>query len=298
MKSLFLISAVLLIILQHSVFSFSPLSRPAHVLALGLPSKMHTKTGTRDSSHLNLSSPDELNIISSSVVQSGLLPTGVFDDFRDQIAAIAQQGGPPIMALAVALADSIPLVPTQPISIVAGALFGLKLGLPAVIFGQTMATLFAFIFGRNVLSNSDWNVFENTQDADKSKLSKVLEELTVGLNSGDPKTVFFTIFLARQSPVLPFSLGNYFVGAATKAPILPALAGTVLGCLPLNLVWVGAGAGGMAAVDMVKENGLLAEGLEGFGALVTLGLVAAVVNTVKKVYSEDEAEAKTSTEEV
>jgi uncharacterized membrane protein YdjX (TVP38/TMEM64 family) len=297
MKSLFLISAVLFI-LQHSVFSFSPLSRPAHVLALGLPSKMHTKTGARDSSHLNLSSLDELNIISSSVVQSDLLPTGVFDGFRDQIAAIALQGGPPIMALAVALADSIPLVPTQPISIVAGALFGIKLGLPAVIFGQTMATMFAFIFGRNVLANSDWNVFENTQGADKNKLAKVLEELTVGLNSGDPKTVFFTIFLARQSPVLPFSLGNYFVGAATKAPILPALAGTVLGCLPLNLVWVGAGAGGMAAVDMVKENGLLAEGLEGFGALVTLGLVAAVVNTVKKVYSQDEAEAKSITEEV
>ena len=235
-------------------------------------------------------SPDDLSAMASStLVQSDLLPTGAFDSIRDILLTDAKEGGPPIMALAVALADTLPLVPTQPISLVAGALFGIKFGLPAVIIGQAVATLFALLFGRYVLADSDWNVFDQAGEGeDKSKLAKVLEGLTSGLNSDDPKKVFLTIFLARQTPVLPFSMGNYFIGAATKAPILPALAGTLVGCLPLNCVWVGAGAGGMAAVDMVKQNGLLAEELEAVAAVVTLGLVAFVVKTVLDVYKDDE----------
>lgn len=247
---------------------------------------------TTKRTQLNLMGPDEVNaLMSSSVAQSDLLPIGAFDSIRETALGLAKEGGPPIMALAVALSDTVPLVPTQPISIIAGALFGLKLGLPAVLIGQTIATSFALLFGRHVLANSAWNIFEETGEGeDKSKLAKVLDELTSGLNSGDPKTVFLTILLARQSPVLPFSLGNYFVGAATQAPILPVLAGTIVGCLPLNLIWVGAGAGGMAAVDMVQSNGLLTEGLEAFGAIVTLGMVAFVVQTILKVYRDEDAE--------
>ena len=264
------------------------------IVLLAVPSISFAPTAfTVKRTQLNLIGPDEVNaLISSSVAQSDLLPTGAFDSIRETALSLAKEGGPPIMALAVALSDTLPLVPTQPISIIAGALFGLKLGLPAVLIGQAIATSFALLFGRHVLANSEWNIFEETGEGqeDKSKLAKVLDELTSGLNSGDPKTVFLTILLARQSPVLPFSLGNYFVGAATQAPILPVLAGTIVGCLPLNLIWVGAGAGGMAAVDMVQSNGLLTEGLEAFGAIVTLGMVAFVVQTILKVYRDEDAE--------
>ena len=196
------------------------------------------------------------------------------------------------MALAVAVSDSVPLLPTQPISVVAGALFGIKLGLPAVILGQLLATTFAMVSGRYWLANSDWNMFEQTDSGKKGKLSLVLDELTAGLNTDDFKTVFLTIFLARQSPVLPFSVGNYFIGAATKAPLLPAVLATVCGCLPLNFLYVGAGAGGKAALDMVRQNGALAEGLEIAGALATLAIVASVGKAVAKVWTaEDEVQA-------
>jgi uncharacterized membrane protein YdjX (TVP38/TMEM64 family) len=60
-------------------------------------------------------------------------------------------------------------VPTQPISIIAGALFGLKLGLPAVLIGQTIATSFALLFGRHVLANSAWNIFEETGEGEDKR---------------------------------------------------------------------------------------------------------------------------------
>jgi uncharacterized membrane protein YdjX (TVP38/TMEM64 family) len=275
---------IISLLLTRSATAFSAPCYRCHVHS-GVSRPSLTTKRTR----LNMLSPDDIStMISSSAVPSELLPTGMLDSLRETVLKVATEGGPPILVLAVALADSIPLVPTQPISIVAGALFGLKLGLPAVVIGQAFATSFALLFGRYVLTNSEWNVFEQAAEGkDRSKLAKVLDELTSGLNSDDPRAVFLTILLARQSPVLPFSLGNYFIGAATQAPILPALAGTLVGCLPLNLIWVGAGAGGMAAVDLVKSNGLLAEGLETVGAVVTLSIVAFVVKTVMKVYGED-----------
>ena len=279
------------ILLASYTTGFSSIATPRRAQTVLSPSY-----GNRKFTLLNLLGPDDINtVMSTSVIQSDLLPSGVFDSLRETIFTIAEEGGPPFMAVAVALADSLPLVPTQPISIIAGVLFGLKLGLPAVVCGQAIATAFALVFGRYVLANSQWNVFDQAGEGkDRSKLAKVLDELTSGLNSDDPVKVFLTILLARQSPVLPFSLGNYFVGAATQAPILPVLGGTIVGCLPLNLIWVGAGAGGMAAVDMIKANGLLAEGLETFGAVVTISLVAIIVKTVLKVYGEDEIESTMS----
>lgn len=250
------------------------------VNAFAPPSQAHV---VRQQVHRLQSSPlDDLNTLTST-----LLPIDSLGSPQAFITEIARQGGPPVMALAVAISDSVPLVPTQPISLVAGALFGIQMGLPAVILGQLVATTFAMLFGRYVLANSEWNVFEQS-DQDKGKLSKVLDELTAGLNSDDFKSVFLTIFLARQSPVLPFSLGNYFVGAATKAPLVPAVLATVCGCLPLNLLWVGAGAGGMAALDMVRQNSALSEGLEVAGALATLAIVGSVAKAVAKVWNEDE----------
>lgn len=277
-----------LLFLLSTVSAFSPVSHQSLIFPT---TRGATTTKFNTQLHLGV---DEATTLASTAPFLQTVADGntMLDTLKDTIFEYAERGGPLFMAIAVALSDSIPLVPTQPISIIAGALFGLKVGLPAVISGQALATTFAFLFGRYVLANSDWNVFDQAEEegADRSKLAKVLDELTSGLNSGDAKTVFWTIFLARQSPVLPFSVGNYFVGAATQAPILPALFGTLLGCLPLNIVWVGAGAGGMAAVDAIKENGALAEGLEAVGLIVTLGLVAAVARVVLKVYGSDDTE--------
>lgn len=211
------------------------------------------------------------------------------DTVKDTIEALAQQGGPLFMTLAVAFTDSMPFAPTQPVAIIAGVLFGLKVGLPAVVAGQTIATTFAFLFGRYVIANSDWNIFDQTEDeegADRGKLGEVLDELTLGLNSGDAKIAFWTIFIARQSPMLPFSLGNYFIGAATEAPILPTLIGTLLGCLPMNALLVGVGAGGMHALNAVKDE----DAVKAIGLIVTIGLIACIARVVLKVYGSDDTE--------
>ena len=146
-----------------------------------------------------------------ATTSSLLSASPVLESLGSLVTKIAQQGGPPAMAAAVAISDSVPLLPSQPISVVAGALFGFPTGLLAVVVGQTIATAFALILGRQLGSNIlDWLGRENGE-----KVKKVLEEL--GLDAtADYQKVFTTILVARQSPVLPFSLGNYMVGAATS----------------------------------------------------------------------------------
>lgn len=200
---------------------------------------------------------------------------------------LAQKGGLPAMALAVTISDSVPLLPTQPISIIAGAVFGFQSGLTAVICGQALATLFALTMGRQLGSN----ILDFLGEETGAKVQKVLQEL--GLDStADYKKVFTTILVARQSPVLPFSVGNYMVGAATQAPILPALLGTVLGCIPLNCVWVGAGAGGMTALDMLTRGGAEPSNpylgtIEAVGVAATIVTVVAVAKAVWSVWNDD-----------
>eukprot|EP00546_Thalassionema_frauenfeldii_P020480 CAMPEP_0178902992 /NCGR_PEP_ID=MMETSP0786-20121207/4913_1 /TAXON_ID=186022 /ORGANISM="Thalassionema frauenfeldii, Strain CCMP 1798" /LENGTH=317 /DNA_ID=CAMNT_0020574321 /DNA_START=159 /DNA_END=1112 /DNA_ORIENTATION=+ len=245
--------------------------------------------------------------------------------WKESATSLIQQGGLPLMALAVALSDSIPLIPTQPISIAAGAVFGFSGGLSAVVVGQALATAFAFGIGRYVIKKTkdnandnntgdddddDWilnndEISNNNTPEENSKLEKVLKELISPLNSGNWWTVFTTIVVARQSPVLPFSVGNYFVGAGTNAPLLPAWLGTIVGCLPLNSIWVLTGSSGMAALDAAVSssssssdsptNGVanLQQGLELFGIVVTVGFIAYTIKTIWSVYAGDSSSSET-----
>jgi len=228
------------------------------------------------------------------------------------IASVAQEQGPWVMVLAVMTTDSVPLMPTQPIAIIAGAVYKLPKGLLAIIIGQSLATAFCILVGRYIIAKRHRNqrrseyatiadtdlescaedLATNTKQATstrhESKLTRVLEEMTIGLNSKDYKTVFGTILLLRQSPVLPFSLGNYFIGASTEAPVLLCVLANMIGCLPLNFIWVGAGAGGTAAFDALEDdNERLKEGLEVIGSLATAAMVLFCAKIIWKVWQEE-----------
>ena len=204
------------------------------------------------------------------------------DKLNSTITEIAQHGGiVPSLALilAVTLADSIPCLPSQPVAVLSGALFGFWDGILPFEIGQSLAIILCMGVGRFVR--------KRTRDRDTSryarsdsKLSRILEDLTVGLNSKEWGKVFCTIVLVRQSPAVPFSVGNYFVGAATSAPLVPAILGTVVGVLPGNVMLVGAGAGGMA---LLRAHGFVGRALEVSGVISTLVLLLACYKSVRKV---------------
>eukprot|EP00523_Entomoneis_sp_CCMP467_P006868 CAMPEP_0168727758 /NCGR_PEP_ID=MMETSP0724-20121128/5338_1 /TAXON_ID=265536 /ORGANISM="Amphiprora sp., Strain CCMP467" /LENGTH=312 /DNA_ID=CAMNT_0008774591 /DNA_START=34 /DNA_END=972 /DNA_ORIENTATION=- len=298
---------VLLVVLATPISSFGP--QPQYQGALrrssGHDHHHHHQPPriTQASSQLRMMlDPTPLvDAVSSTMTAAAATTTLNIETLSDRLTQFAETGGLPVLALAVTLTDSIPLVPTQPISILAGAVLGFKGGLAAVTLGQTAATLLALVAGRQFAPT----ILEWLGEEKADKVQKVLQQL--GLDgAANSLQVFTTILVARQSPVLPFSVGNYMVGAATSAPIVPALLGTVLGCVPLNCVWVGAGAGGMTALDTIVNHGHSNGGvvdasspymgaLETVGVVATLLTVASVVKAVWSVWQEEEDDATKTT---
>ena len=200
----------------------------------------------------------------------------------DSVETAVQSGGPLAAYGLVAVCDSIPLLPTQPVTIATGAAFGLGPGLAIVVGGQTTASLFCFLVGRTLLGP------EKIQDLFGTTVTDVAAEFTQGDDAFG--TTFRSVVVLRQSPVIPFSVVNYVLGAATPAPIPALVLGTMVGCVPLNLLYTASGAvvrGGVKQfLDAIGLDLVQAEELFGFfGAAATVAIAAALFQAFNQVSS-------------
>jgi uncharacterized membrane protein YdjX (TVP38/TMEM64 family) len=169
-------------------------------------------------------------------------------------------------------------VPAFPLTMSAGALFGVAKGTALVSTAGVTAAGAAFLLARYALrervaawlpADSRWGAIDRA----------------LGKNS------LKVITLLRLSPLMPFSLSNYFYGCTTIK--LPAfLAGSWLGMLPGTAAYVAAGSAGRA----VAEHGVSAQDA-GMGLSVLGGLAFAAASAtyigklVKDTIAEEEAES-------
>lgn len=199
--------------------------------------------------------------------------------------------GPTGMAAAVCFADMVPGVPTQPIAIATGALFGFQQGLVCVCAGQAAATAAAVSLARSPAAKSVLSKAEGALSA-PGPLKSSLDTIAATINSQSAFGVFTTIIGVRQSPIIPFSLGNYYVGLFTRAPLASVVAGTIVGCLPINALWTYVGAttsgalGALLAGEKVDVSSIISspagEALEALGGLATAALAVFVFQAVRK----------------
>jgi uncharacterized membrane protein YdjX (TVP38/TMEM64 family) len=238
--------------------------------------------------------PESETVVASTVPP----PVGYFnlsyapEMVESKISSLAKRGGPLSLTLTVLIADSLPCLPSQPVAILSGAVFGFWGGFFPFELGQLLAISFCMWAGRYLFRRRG-NESETRRRHANSKLSRILVELMAGLNSNEFWKVFMTILVARQSPVLPFSLGNYFIGASTEAPLIPAILGTFIGVLPGNIMLVAAGAGGVA---LLKAHGFIGESLEIVGTICTVILVFACYKAINKVLCKEDDEKEEETD--
>ena len=96
--------------------------------------------------------------------------------------------------------------------------------------------------------------------------------------AGPLRTSLLLVTLLRLSPVLPFTFSNYLAGL-TSLPVAIVCAGTLLGTLPTQLVYVSAGAIGKAAL----EGGIkLPKSVVALGALATVAAVVLIGHVAQK----------------
>jgi uncharacterized membrane protein YdjX (TVP38/TMEM64 family) len=166
-------------------------------------------------------------------------------------------------------------VPALPLTMSAGALFGVAKGTVLVSTAGVTAAGAAFLTVRYtgirgrisamLASNTRWAAIDRA----------------LGRNS------FRVITLLRLSPLMPFSLSNYAYGL-TKLQFWPYLAGSWLGMLPGTVAYVSAGsvgrevvAHGVSAPDVGTSASLAA------GLLLAVASAGYIANLVKQAVDED-----------
>ena len=180
----------------------------------------------------------------------GPLPPALLEALSSFLAAVEDMGpaGAGVFAATVALAELVPLLPTTPLALASGLLFGAAKGALLVIAGNLTAATVAFYISRGIgarfakrmvaaegghqhhAGQEGQEVEENGSKATSSSsssssaaaasngggggggLAARFAAVTAAIEAGTPAQKFAAVFALRATPVVPFSASNYVLG--------------------------------------------------------------------------------------
>ena len=154
-------------------------------------------------------------------------------------------------------------LPGLPLTLAAGAIFGVTMGSVLVSIGSTLGATAAFFLGRTI--GRDWisrriKAWPRFQAVDRAVESRG----------------FLIVLLTRLSPAFPFFLLNYAYGVTAVRP-REYILGSWLGMMPATIAYVYAGS--LAASVTQALSGKVELGVTSW-ALLGAGLVATIAVTV------------------
>lgn len=166
---------------------------------------------------------------------------------------------------------TVAFLPAVPLTLGAGALWGLKKGFLLVSAGSTLGAVAAFLVSRTALRG--WVEGKLGADPRLRALDKAVA-----------REGWRAVALLRLSPVIPFNLLNYAFGL-TKVPLGPYALASWLAMMPGTLlyVWLGAAAG-----DAARGQASPAKwALTAVGLAATAAAVVLVSRAAKQALAED-----------
>ena len=166
-------------------------------------------------------------LIAASAAAKHFLP---LDEWMKALSAWVEKLGPfgiVVFALIYAVATVL-FIPGSILTISAGLIFGVGLGTLAAWSGAVLGSSLAFLIGR---------YFARAKIEAKTKGNEKFEAIDEAIG----KQGWKMIGLLRLSPLIPFSISNYFYGI-TKVGFWPYVAASAVGMLPGTLVYVYLGA--------------------------------------------------------
>ncbi len=175
----------------------------------------------------------------------------------------------PLGAIVFAIVYTIAVVllaPVWPLSIAAGLAFG-AWGVPLVVISATTGASLAFLVAR---------FWVRQRVTDITRKRPVLEAIDKAVTEESWKVVL----LLRLSPLVPFNLQNYFLGA-TDIGFFPYLAATFIGIVPGSAAYVYLGTLGRVAAAGDEGGGGLKIGLLVAGLAATFVLILIVGRKAK-----------------
>ncbi len=201
-------------------------------------------------------------LIIGLIVTSRLLPvTDWLKSFNQWVAGMGPIGV--VIFILVYVLATVLFVPGSVLTIGAGFIFGLGLGVLAVSVGSTIGAALAFLIARYIA--------RKPVEA-KVSANKKMKAIDRAIGAQGWKL----IFLLRLSPAIPFNFSNYFYGL-TAVKFWPYVLASWIGMLPGTVLYVYLGTVGKAGVQAASS----ARGRSPWEwTLLAIGLIATVIVTV------------------
>jgi len=177
-----------------------------------------------------------------------------------------------VIALIYAAATVL-FVPGCILTIAAGLILGVGLGMVAAWTGAVLGSSLAFLIGRHLARS-------------KIEAKTKGNEKFAAIDEAIGKQGWKIIGLLRLSPLIPFNASNYFYGI-TKVGFWPYFLATAGGILPGTLLNVYLGAAGKAGIEgSSNEHSSLGYVLFGVGLIATIGVTIWVSRLAKNALKE------------
>ena len=202
-------------------------------------------------------------IIIALVLATKFLPvTRWLQDFNQWVSHMGALGF--VIFVLVYAAAAVLLAPGSILTLGAGFAFGLWKGFLAVSAGATLGASLAFLIARFVARSRIERM------ANRNAKFRSIDQ-AIGREGAK------LIFLLRLSPVIPFSLSNYFYGL-TAVRFWPYVLASWLGMIPGTFLYVYLGAASKAAVGAATGEPVK-HGWE-YWTFLGIGLIATIAVTV------------------
>ena len=162
--------------------------------------------------------------------------------------------GPIVFAICYAI-GVVTLVPSAPMTLIAGIAFGVK-GFPLVMIAALTGAIVSYVIAHFLIRDRLLNYFERgskIHDIDKAIAAEGWK----------------IVALLRLSPLVPFNLQNYLIGA-TRIRFVPYVTSTLVGMIPGTIVFIYIGSVFGKAALSGKQAGPL------HWALFAVGLAATI----------------------
>jgi len=201
------------------------------------------------------------------LVAAKFLPAaGWVADFNAWIQSLGTAGI--FLYVLVYVAVAVLLGPAWLLTIGAGFIFGLALGVAVVSVGATIGAAIAFLIARHLARRrvEGW--------ARKNAKFGAIDRAIA-------RKGWKIVFLLRLSPVVPYTISNYLYGL-TAIRFVPYVLASWIGMIPLQILYAYFGVAGKAAVggDRVRtpiEWAVLAAGL-----VATIGVAVLIARTARR----------------
>ena len=168
---------------------------------------------------------------------------------------------------------TVVLGPAWLMTIAAGLFFGLLPGAAVVSVGATLGAAAAFLIGRHLARDRVARL--TSKDKRFSAIDRAIAEKG-----------WTIVFLLRLSPLVPYTLSNYFYGL-TAIRFWPYVLASWAGMIPLILLYASFGAAGRKAETVTEELGAWKLPLILAGVIVTVAATAYVARVVLRAVEEE-----------